>query len=125
MTARREIHRNWKWKLGHNPHDDDAHPDSGWLYAKIDPDTSTPPGFQITGRSGPPAGTKCMVHTSCQAEMYVVEGIEPREILQHLPGDVVIPKVEDRILILVCSNGHKTQCRESLLPARQQALRGR
>ena len=125
---RREIDRHHHWKPGHDPSDDDAHPDSPWLYAKLEEAPPPPEGPKINGTSGPPAGMKCVVVDSCQAPMYVLDSYTPQEALEHLDtvgGDFVFPKKimdEDRMLALACSNGHTATFKESLLPARQRAL---
>lgn len=124
---RREIDRHHKWSPGHNPRDDDAHEDSGWLYVTdVVPQSPPPEGPKIRGQSGPPAGMKCVVHATCREEMYVLQSYTPQEALAHIKGiggDFVFPKqVEDRMLALACSAGHSCTWKESLLPARQRAL---
>jgi hypothetical protein len=124
---RREIKRNWKWSPGHNPRDDDAHPDSGWLYVdKVEVEKPPPEGPKILGRSGPPAGMRCVVEEGCQADMFVLDSYTPQEALAHIEGvggDFVYPTVdEDRMLAVACSAGHSCTWKESLLPARQRAL---
>ena len=123
---RREIQRNWKWSPGHAPNDDDAVKGSGWLYVdKVEVEKPPLGGPRITGQNGPPAGMKCAVVPSCQADMFVLQTFEPQEMLKHLEGiggPVILPIVEDRVVVVACSNGHSCTWRESLLPARQRAL---
>ena len=124
---RREIDRHHHWSPGHDPADDDAHPDSGWLYVTKFIEAERPPeGPKIRGQSGPPAGMKCVAEEACQEEMYVLDSYTPQEALAHIEGiggDFVFPAVvEDRMLALACSNGHSCTWKESLLPARQRAL---
>lgn len=124
---RREIQRNWKWRAGHDPNDDDAHPDSGWLYVdKVEEEKPPPGGPKIEGQSGPPAGMKCVVHATCQAEMFILDSYTPQEMLAHIEtpsGKLILPTiVEDRVLAIACSNGHTATWKESLLPSRQRAL---
>lgn len=124
---RREIDRKWKWSPGHDPRDDDAHPDSGWLYVNtVEAEKPAPGGPKIEGQSGPPAGMKCVVETTCQAEMFILQSYTPQEMLAHIEGiggDFVFPSiVEDRVLALACSNNHTCTWKESLLPSRQRAM---
>ncbi len=118
---------SWRWKPGHDPNDDDAHPDSKWLYVtKFDEIKPPPEGPKIRGQSGPPAGMKCIVHETCQEEMYVIDRYAPEEALAHIEGiggDFVFPKVpEDYMVALACSGGHTATFKESMLPAKQRAL---
>ena len=121
--GRREIHRNWKWYPGTDPNDDDAHPDSKWQYVvKVEEEKKPPGGPPIQGRRGPPAGMKCIVNDSCQADMFILQDYEPHEILQHLEGvggDVIVPKVADKVVVVACSNDHRAAMRLSTLPIRR------
>ncbi len=106
----------FKWAPGHDPNDDDAHPDSPWEYPKFVPAESKPEGPAVTGTGGPEAGMPCL-QDGCSLPLRIIQGFEPREILGYLEQpDLVIPKVEDRVMILMCSNDHAVQMRESLLP---------
>jgi hypothetical protein len=124
---RREIRRNWKWAPGTDPNDDDAVEGSGWEYVtRVEVEKPPPGGPKIEGQSGPPAGMKCVVEATCQADMFILNRFAPKEMLAHIEGvggDFVLPSiVEDYVLALACSNGHTATWKESMLPARQRAL---
>ena len=106
----------FKWRPGHDPNDPDAWDGSGWEYPKFIPEASRPEGPKVTGTGGPEAGMPCL-QEGCNLPLRIIQGFEPKEILGYLEAsDLVIPKVEDRVMILMCSNDHAVQMRESLLP---------
>ena len=104
-----------RWKPGHDPNDDDAHPDSGWEYAKIIENEVVPEGPKVTGTGGPEAGMLCF---TCGLQMRVIQTFHPKEMLDYAVTEqnLVIPKDVDRVCILKCANEHAMQFRESLLP---------
>ncbi len=108
-----------RWKPGHDPNDDDAHPDSGWEYAKIIENEVLPEGPAVTGQRGAEAGMPCFV---CKLPMRVIQTFHPKEILSYaITGqDLLIPREADRVCILKCPNEHAMQFRESLLPIRMR-----
>ncbi len=109
-----------RWKPGHDPNDDDAHPDSGWEYAKLIENEVVPEGPAVTGQRGPEAGIPCF---TCGLPMRVVQSLHPKEILDYaVTGtDLILPKDVDRVCILKCPNDHAPmQFRESFLPIRMR-----
>ncbi|KKK86256.1 hypothetical protein LCGC14_2765060 [marine sediment metagenome] len=115
----RGIDRHFHWKPGHDPNDDDAWEGSGWEYAKVVLEDPKPEGPSIVGTHGPEVGVTCLTK-GCGQSLRAIQSHEPREILGYLESvDIVIPKVEDRVVILACPNGcPPVQWRESLLPIR-------
>ena len=116
----RTLRKQHHWKSGHDPADDDAHPDSGWEYTKLVEEEQRPQGPKVTGTMGPEAGMPCF-QDGCNNPMRVIQGFEVEEILGYLEGvDLVIPKVEDRVMMLACTGRetHYIQMRESLLPVK-------
>lgn len=113
----REIDRNFHWKTAHDPNDDDAWEGSGWEYAKVVLEDPKPEGPPIVGTGGPEVGVPCLTR-GCSQTLRLVQSHQPQEILGYLDTvDLVIPKVEDRVVVLLCPNGcPPVQWRESLLP---------
>lgn len=103
--------RNVRWAPGQDPHDDDAHPDSGWQYVKLDgaetPDSERDVD-QYRDLAGPGAGVQCF---RCHgAEFRIVQERTPAEIIATRPdlewslkmNRPIDPWSAPRLLMLFC-----------------------
>ncbi len=119
----REIERQHKFPVNEWPGDDDAHPDSGWVYAKewtVDP--IPPAGPVVTGHGGPRSGVPCQ---RCGKDTYIVDELQPGEILEFAEGNKtkkMVVKDPDGIAMLACSSDHWMQWRVSMLPTKSHLL---
>lgn len=117
-TLKREIDRHHKFPFNENPNDPDAHPDSGWLYAKTELEPVRPAGPPILGRGGPDAGLNCQIE-GCPHRLRIIDEFRPGEILEYVSGGERQPvRVEGNvnILILACPNNHQVQMRSDCMP---------
>lgn len=121
---------NVRWKFGEDPHDDDAHPDSGWEYVTLDypehpPEDTNPYG----GKGGPDSGVRCF---NCHGYTYrILDTRTPEEILAGLPdeqwrrsqgrGD---DRAAPRVYLLVCPKcENRVQLNEEAIERIKQNVR--
>lgn len=73
------------WALGHDPNDPDAHPESGWIYYKVEQgsEPAPPPPPDLPG--GPESGIPCQL---CGAQLRVTR--------------VVLNRHGERVALLRC-----------------------
>ncbi len=121
-TLPREIDPHFKWRFGHDPNDEDAHPESGWEYATIDPASPPAAGPVILPHGGPDAGMVCQIK-GCPHPLRIVDEFHPGEILSYVQdGRKVTFKNPIGVCILMCPNGHQVQMRADMLPNRGSPL---
>lgn len=127
----RAIRRQHRFPFNQHPQDDDATPESGWIYYKIEPYTPTIPDDRKQFRGGPESGLPCFCvhHPHCNEMTRIVEDMSAWELVQRFHGPVdVINRLDAsaierykkmRIAILVCPKCECTaQARLDLLPVR-------
>lgn len=122
----REIDRHHRFPFNERPDDDDAHPDSGWLYANRGWEVTGPPpaGPPILGRGGPDAGMPCQVRT-CNHQLRIIQEFQPGDILELVEGNQrkrIIVKGDVGICVLACPNQHQVQMRSDALPQRTSLI---
>lgn len=124
----RAIKRQHRWKFGHDPHDDDATPESDWVYAHLEQETQHIPDQRHLLKGGPESGMPC---PKCQEIMRVAGSMTAKEILEQDEVEVVNKDLmneadwerlsKDVICVLVCPKcQHKMQMREEFLPRKRQ-----
>lgn len=121
-TLPREIDRHHKFPFNEHPLDDDAHPDSGWLYATKELAPEEPGGPVIRPRGGPDAGMVCQID-GCEHRLRIVDEFSEGEILKHVEGGqekVFVNPVG--VCILMCARDHMVQIRKDCLPGRSSGL---
>lgn len=120
----------YRWGLGQDPNDDEAWPDSGWEYVRLE-GPSTPDSERDLGEarykelSGPASGVKCFqLKGSCTGEYLVVQERTPEEIVATLDdvqwaiknNRAVDPERIPTAWLLFCPVcKHMTQMRESVV----------
>lgn len=79
--GKRGVDKRFRWALGHDPHDDDAHPDSGWQYIRweVTEGPETTPD-QTKGLGGGPEAFPC---DRCGETMRIVAKKPPSEIIKE------------------------------------------
>lgn len=122
----REIERHHRFPPNEDPFDEDAHPDSGWLYANKGWDvTGLPPaGPPILGTSGPDSGMPCQVK-GCNHQLRIIQEFRPGDILEFVEGNQhkrIVVKGDVGICILADPNGHQVQMRSDALPRRTSLI---
>lgn len=120
-TLPREIQRQHRFPVNEHPLDNDAHPDSGWLYVKEwDYSSPGPTGPLIVPKRGPESGIPCQT-PGCGQPTYIVDELHPGDILSYVGENGgekrVLIKNPDGIAILMCHNDHEMQWRVSHLPS--------
>ncbi len=126
----RSIVRNFFWRHGHDPMDDDADKSSPYVYMKLEPDAAHPPEqrAELEGKGGPETPFFCQ---KCGTNLRAVADKSVQEVLRPLgykptPGTVA-PR--ERVVVLMCPNDKPTarhpfmQIRESMLEVAMQNLR--
>jgi hypothetical protein len=110
----RAIRRTFKWRYGHDPNDDDARPDSGWVY--INWEISEGPPTQPRQAQQLPGGPEAFPCDRCGAMTRIVARKQPTEIIENSDvirlGEKVDPqKVNSDVVYLVACPGcnQKTQ----------------
>lgn len=115
------------YPIGEDPHDPDAHPDSGWVYPKWeDPEPDRSPIIKPhhIGMSGMPCNPP-----TCNEELVVVDEHTIEEVVAPVvpEGEEVslnVPDKTEKVLALACSkHGYRMQMRESALPKKRHPLR--
>jgi hypothetical protein len=81
----RAIDKHFKWAPGHDPNDQEADPDSGFVYVTLQP-TEAPaePRDKDTIKGGPPSGTicfNCLTNRGTQVETRLVAAVSPYDML--------------------------------------------
>ncbi len=125
--GKRGVDKKYKWTHGHDPNDDDARPDSGWVYVKweVTEHGPTPPDQAQGLRGGPPSGVPC---PRCKEDMRMVARKSALDIMEN--SEVVRPGEsppqdadQDALILLACPRCYqKQQWRESALTRLRRRL---
>lgn len=120
----RAIRRQHRFPINQHPHDDDATPDSGWVYLKIEPVTKTPPDDRPLLKGGPESGLPCQCskHPHCDEMTRITAETSFWDIVSREESGIVgLDKLSEekanelmnrKILILTCP---KCECSAQML----------